>query len=422
MKEFYTENRKKFGELMENNSFLVIFAGQAPLERGDRFYSFSPQRNLFYLTGIDKPAVAFMLKKNHKGELHERLYVERFDETFAKWEGAPINGDKAKEVSGVENIAFLDELDKHISSALVRERLNVVYLDLETRGLHVPNTPDIDFAGRLREKFPAVTIINAHPILGGLRLCKTDTEVTMMQKAADVTGLGFMAFLDNVRPGMFEYELEAHWDYIVRKSGLKRSFDTIMASGANGTVLHYHDNNAEIKDGDLVLTDFGAQYGWYCADLSRTFPANGKFTPRQRELYNIVLGAMKKVFAIIKPGVKFAELNQTVKDYYKEELTRIGLIKDENEIANYYYHGVSHMIGLEVHDVGAGSTSTDGELYLKAGMVISVEPGLYIAEEGIGIRIEDDVLVTEDGYMNLTEAFIKEPDEIEAYMARRYEL
>ena len=419
MKDFHIQNRKNFAEKMPNGSFLVVFSGTAPVERGNRYYKFSAQRNMFYLTGIGNPAVVLVMKKNGKGELNERLYIERFDEMYAKWEGAPINAERAKEISGIENFSYIDELDAHIASAIVRERFSTMYMDMDNRSLNSSNTPELDMANRVREKFPAVCMVNAHPILGELRRIKEDYEIEQIQKAADCAGEGFLAYMDNVRIGMKEYELEAHWDYVVKKNGMSRSFDTIMASGKNATVLHYHANDAEIKDGDLVLTDFGASCNWYASDLSRTFPANGKFTPRQREIYEIVLGAMKKVFEICKPGTNFSALNEAVKEHYKVELTRIGLIKDESEIAKYYYHGVSHMLGLEVHDVGAGSTATDGELVLAPGMVFTVEPGLYIEEEAIGIRIEDDILVTETGYKNLTQAYPKEIADIESYMAKR---
>lgn len=419
MKDFHVQNRKNFAEKMVNGSLLVVYAGTAPIERGNRYYKFSAQRNLFYLTGIGNPAVVLVLKKNGKGEVDERLYIERFDEMYAKWEGAPINAETAKELSGIETFGFIDELDAHIASAIVRERFGTLYLDMDNRSLNTPNTPELDLAARVREKFPATALVNAHPILGELRRIKADYEIEQIQKAATCAGEGYLAYMQNVKPGMKEYELEAQWDYVVKKNGMSRSFDTIMASGKNATVLHYHANNAEIKDGDLVLTDFGASCNWYASDLSRTFPANGKFTPRQREIYEIVLGAMKKVFEICKPGTNFSDLNKAVRDYYSVELKRIGLIEDDKDIAKYYYHGVSHMLGLEVHDVGAGSTATDGELVLVPGMVFTVEPGLYIEEEGIGVRIEDDILITKDGYKNLTEAFPKEIVDIEEYMAKR---
>ena len=420
MKEVYVKNREKFANLMENNSVLVLFAGVASVERGKRLHDFFPQRNLLYLTGIDAPAIAIMMKKNAKGEVHTRLYLERYCDFVAKWEGAVLQSDAAAEISGVENFAFVDELEGHLVAAIVRERAAKIYLDMENYSFDTPSTPDLVLAGKMREKFPAVAQENAHPIFGKLRGVKEAYEIENIRKAVNITKEAFDAILTNVKPGMKEYELEAYADYTFKKHGSRRAYGVIMAAGANATCLHYHHNNCEIKDGDLILLDFGAGYNWYASDITRTFPANGKFTPRQRELYDIVLGALKTVTAALKPGLKFTEINEITKSYYKEHLTRIGLIKDETEIYKYFYHGTSHMLGLEVHDVGAGSSAAAAaDTVLAPGMVLTVEPGLYIAEEGIGIRIEDDILITENGTENLSINIPREADDIEKFMAAR---
>ncbi|MDR2183341.1 MAG: aminopeptidase P family protein [Clostridiales bacterium] len=415
-KEYYTQNREKIAAKLENGSMLIIFSGVAPVKRGDEFYPYAPQRNFLYSTGIERPNLAYIQKKDDEGKTKETLYLERFDELVAKWDGAALDADAAKEISGIENYAYIDELYGHVAAAFVgrMEKIRTVYLDLENRSLTAPNTPELDFAKLLREKFPDVTVKNAHPIFASARLIKSPEEIEHLQKAADITGQAFLAMLRNTRPGMMEYELEAHLDYTYKKNGCRdRAFRSIVAAGKNACVLHYGDNDSPIADGDLILTDFGAQWKWYSADISRTFPANGKFSPRQKELYNIVLGGMKLVMGMIKPGVVFKQLQESLKEYYVKRLTEIGLIKDKEELGKYYYHGVSHMLGLETHDVG-----NDKDLVLAEGMVFTVEPGLYVAEEGIGVRIEDDVLVTADGYRNLTGSIIKEVDEIEEFMAQ----
>jgi len=418
MKEFYGKNRENFAGIMENGSILVIYSGHAPVRRGDQFYEYSPHRNFLYATGIDRAGMAVVMTKNAKGEVASRLFLERYDEHTAKWDGAAMTKEKAQEISGIELTSFMDELDGHIATGFVRHRFKTIYLDLENRSLNAPNTPELDLAARVREKFPVVRLVDAHPLFGGLRLIKSDDEVALIQKAADITMEGVYTFFERCQPGMMEHELEAYWDFIVRKKGAEMSFRTIMASGLNATILHYKENDCQIMDGDLVLVDFGASWKHYCADVSRTFPANGRFTDRQRLLYNIVLDANKKVIAQAKAGMKFSELNEIVKAHYGEKLKEIGLITEDVDIVKFYYHGVSHFLGLEVHDIGAGSMGVDGEIELKPGMVITVEPGLYIADEKIGIRIEDDILITADGCINLTKGIIKEADEIEDYMAK----
>ena len=211
-----------------------------------------------------------------------------------------------------------------------------------------------------------------------------------------------------------EYEHEAYFDYILTKNGVRdKAFKTIAASGKRGTILHYVENNAIAEDGDLILVDCGAQVGWYCGDITRTYPVNGKFTPLQKQIYDIVLSGQQKVIDSIKPGLMFSRLNEILKEHYFEELKKIGLVETFDDVAKYYYHGVSHYLGAETHDIGRY-----GERALAPGMVFTVEPGLYIEEYGIGIRIEDDVLVTENGCEVLSAGFMKTTDEIEEFMGK----
>jgi Xaa-Pro aminopeptidase len=211
---------------------------------------------------------------------------------------------------------------------------------------------------------------------------------------------------------MYEYQAEAYFDFELKKAGVRDfAFKSIVASGKNGTVLHYSDNDSIMEDGSLVLCDVGAQWNYYNGDITRTFPVNGKFTPRQRQIYDIVLGGHDLIIDTIRDGVEFASLNEILKKYYAEELKKIGLIKNDNEVSKYYYHGVSHLLGLETHDVGRHN-----EGLLREGMVLTVEPGLYIEEENIGIRIEDDVLVLKNGCEVLSKDIIRTADDIEKYM------
>ncbi len=407
---FFIKNRANLTSKLEENSILVSFAGQAVFKRGDEKYPFSPDRNFYYLTGIDKEQLILLITKKNN-EVKETLFIERRNELLEKWVGKKINTDEAKEISGIKEIKFVDEFYSELATILFNNRYENVYADLENREWQTALSPAIQFANSVKEKYPATSIKDFYPIISELRTIKSEEEIELMRKAISITKEGVEAILKNTKPDMMEYELEAYFDYTLKKNGTERAFETIAASGENATTLHYVDNNNQAKDGDLILFDLGAEWKHYKADISRTFPANGKFTERQKLIYNIVLEGQLEVIKNIKPNVPFKSLNETLKKFYEKKLMEIGLIKSADEISNYYYHGVSHYLGAETHDVGRHN---EGDL--QAGMVLTVEPGLYIAEEKIGIRIEDDVLVTENGCEVLSKDIIKTVSEIEDFM------
>jgi Xaa-Pro aminopeptidase len=413
--DFYKKNRERFAEKMEAGSVLVLFAGYAPVKRGDEFYPFAPQRNFYYLTGLTAPNLVLVIAKNLEDKVTESVYLERQDELATKWTGKRLDADEAKAVSGIEVYKYTDELYANVAAMFVRGSITRLYADMENRSFTMPVTPDIEFVNLVRTKFVYIETVNAYPIFAKLRAVKTEVEVEALRKAIAVTNEAFKAMMASVRDGMYEYGLEAEFDYTVKKSGMDRAFQTIVASGKNAACLHYHENNSVMKNGDLVLLDFGAANGWYSADVSRTFPVNGRFNTRQRQLYDIVLRGNEYIISQIKPGLPFRRLNEMMLEFYYEELRKIGLVREKEEIANYYYHGVSHMLGLETHDIGRGS-----ETELEAGMVFTVEPGLYVLDEGIGIRIEDDVLVTDDGCEVLTKEIMKDAEEIEGFFRNRH--
>jgi Xaa-Pro aminopeptidase len=269
------------------------------------------------------------------------------------------------------------------------------------------------FAKSIVEKYPSFRVKNIYNAIRDMRMIKSGGELDCMKKAIDITYEGIKAIMSNAKPGMAEYELEAYFDFELKRRGVRHhAFDTIAASGANGTVLHYVDNNSKIGNSDLILFDLGAQYNYYCGDISRTFPVTGEFTERQREVYNVVLKALNETTKAIKPGVPFSKLNEVCKNVLIEGCRLLGIIKEDSEISKYYYHGVSHFLGLDTHDVGERNVD------LKPGMVLTVEPGLYIEEEKIGIRIEDNVVVTETGHEVLSKDIIRTAEEIEEFMKK----
>ena len=408
----FENNRKKLIESMKENSLLILFAGSAPYRSADQVYKFTPNRNFYYLTGIDEPNVIVTILKTDK-EAIETVYVEREDELMAKWVGRAISKDEASEVSGIKSTKYLDEFDSTISSYIDKRGISKIYLDLERQSINIPSTKAQDMANTLRVKYPHLKIKNIFHNIAKLRMVKNDREVELIQKAIGITKEGILAMAQNITPGMKEYEVEAYFDFKIKSLGASaHAFSTICAAGKNATVLHYEDNNQEAKDGDLILFDLGAEYDYYCSDISRTIPINGKFTDRQKQIYQIVLNAMKEVEKNTKPGLTLADLNNIAKKALAKGCIEIGLIEKEEEIGKYYFHSVGHSLGLDTHDVWILDSK------LEEGAVITNEPGLYIEEEGIGIRLEDDLLVTNDGCINLSKDIPVEIEDIEALMSK----
>ena len=406
LKEYFVKNRKKLFDIMENNSVAILFAGEAPLKRGDEYYSFSPDRHFYYLTGVDRERIIAVLTKID-GKENAVLYIEPFDETKAKWVGPVLLENEAKQISGIDDIRYIGDFEDDMNG--LSSKAEKVYLDCERKDLGEDKMPE-----GMRKHFASQEFEDLFDIISSFRTIKEDWEMERIEKAIDITIDAIKSMMKNVRPGMAEYEAEAYYDFVLTKNGVTdKAFKTIAASGKNGCILHYQKNNCIMNDGDLLLVDAGAQYKWYNGDITRTFPVNGKFTDKQKEIYNIVLGGQKMVIDMVKEGVEYPSLNETLKDYYFDELSKIGLVSTKEDVSKYYYHNVSHFLGAETHDVG------DRKQVLKEGMVITVEPGLYIEELGIGIRIEDDVLVTKDGSKVLTAAIPKSVEDIEKFMAEK---
>ena len=411
--EFVTNNRNKVFKRMLDNSVLILFAGHAPYKRGDEKYEFSPDRNFYYVTGIDRENQIIMFLKTESAR-SATLYIERDNGYLAKWVGANMTEDEARLESGIEEISYLDKFYGDLSDTVFKNNIKHIYIDLENREWDAAESESLKFANEFRKKYPAVDMIDAYPFFADLRMIKEPYELDLMRKAVKITTDGLEAMMKNARPGMYEYELEAYFDFVLTKNGVTdKAFKTIVASGERGTILHYSKNNCMAKDGDLVLVDCGAQYGWYCGDITRTFPVNGKYTPLQKQIYDIVLEGQRRVIETIRPGIKFSRLNETLKEFYFEELKNLGLVSSPEEVSKYYFHGVSHYLGAETHDIGRY-----GDRTLVPGMVLTVEPGLYIEEYGIGIRTEDDALVTENGCELLSNGFMKTTEEIEEFMGK----
>ena len=417
MTDTYITRRKRLLENKQENTAVIIFSGAAPMKSQDEAYPFSVDRNFFYLTGIERENMILLMRKNYLGEYSETLFIEPYDEVLAKWVGGRMRAAEATAVSGVEAVADVEEFPDRLNSMVEYSRglgKQTFCLDLWRYHKDQADTPAHTLAKTLQSKYPAVAIEDINGDMAAMRTVKDEKEIAFMRQAQKHTRIAIEEMMRYAAPGMNERELEGAFDFALMKQGVRdHAFHSIFAGGKRATTLHYGENNQTVNDGEMVLIDLGSSYGNYSADISRTFPINGKFTDRQKELYNTVLEAQKIVIAAAKPGLTTRDLNQMVIDYYETRLDALGLRKDGKTVRDYYYHGVSHQLGLDTHDI-----CTERERMLKPGMVITVEPGLYIEDESIGIRIENDVLITESGCIDLSAAIPRTVEEIEAIMAK----
>lgn len=410
----YQTRRTLLMEQLPEESIAFFFSGSAPYRSLDEKYPFTVNRHFYYLTGLDKEDMTLMLV-NHNGVTMEYLFIEPFNELEAKWVGGRMSEVEASKISQVnavlQNQDFLPTLQTFLHRTMNQYDEVMLYVDLHTQEYNQATT-ETKFAQQVKSYFPHAHVANVYPYIAQLRLVKDDEEIETLKRSIETTRLGIESMMKHAEPKMMEYELEAYFDFELKCHNADHSFPSIIAGGKNATILHYGENNTRIKDRSLVLCDLGAAHDHMCADITRTFPINGKFTKRQAEIYDIVLRGNKMIIDAIKPGMTLAQLNRMLVKFYQKELKEVGLLSHGKTVSDYYWHGVSHMLGLDTHDVSLA------DYQLQEGNVFTVEPGLYIEEENIGIRIEDNVLVTSDGCINLSADIIKEIADIEAFMQK----
>jgi len=406
-KNLFIKNRNKILNQMENNSIFIVFSrhnGSDDIHRQD----YNINRNYFYATGnLEYENILILTKIEDK--CSSIIYINPYDEFKAKWVGAPLSAEEIKNITGINDVRYLESFESNVKSLL--SFVNKLYLDIDSSALNSNLNEDELFAKNIKEKYPWINILNGRSLFTHSRTIKEPEEIEEIKKAINITKRGIENILKNIGE-KYEYQLESYFDQAIKYNGATGyAFPTIAASGKNATCLHYMDNNSIAKNGDLILFDLGCSLNMYCSDISRTFPVSGKFTKRQKEIYDIVLNGQKLVLESAKPGLTTKKLNQILVSYYEKELKRIGLIDKPEDVYKYYYHGVSHHIGLDCHDL---CDYTE----LKPGSIISNEPGLYIAEENIGIRIEDDILITETGAICLSQDILKTTEDIEKFIER----
>ncbi|MBP1036134.1 Xaa-Pro aminopeptidase [Serratia fonticola] len=414
-------------------SAAVIFAAPEATRSADSEYPYRQSSDFWYLTGFNEPEAVLILVKSDETHNHSVLFNRVRDLTAEIWFGRRLGQDAAPAKLGVDRALAFDEINDQLH--LLLNGLDVVY---HAQGQYA-YADEILFGAldKLRKGFrqnleaPA-TLTDYRPWLHDMRLFKSAEEVAVMRRAGEISAMAHTRAMEKCRPGMFEYQLEGEILHEFNRLGARfPSYNTIVGSGENGCILHYTENECEMRDGDLVLIDAGCEYRGYAGDITRTFPVNGKFSKPQREIYDIVLASINKALEMFKPGISIREVNDQVVRIMIAGLVELGVMKGDVEQLfaeqahrQFFMHGLSHWLGLDVHDVGHyGSASRDR--VLEPGMVLTVEPGLYIAPDadvpqeyrGIGIRIEDDILITQDGNENLTASVVKDADAIEALMA-----
>ena len=421
--KIFIQNRKRFVSKMQKNSIAIFVSNDEYPLNGDALHDFKQNTELYWLSGIEQEgSMVILFPDNPDPKYREVLVLVRPQELKEIWDGKRLRANEAKAISGIKTIVWVDVLDGMLQQWV--HLADAIYLDSNEndRKNTLLRTSEYRFIDEMKARYPLHNFCRAASIMKELRAVKTKEEVQVIQKAIDITELAFRRLLQFIQPGVKEYEIEAeiyHSFLSQRATGV--AYHSIIASGDNARTLHYTSNNNVCKDGELILMDFGAEYGGYCADLTRTVPVNGKFTKRQKEVYNACLHLHDYAKSILKPGISILNYTDKVGEEASKQFLKIGLLSKsdiKNEDAEnrayrkYLYHGISHHLGLDVHDLGTRTAP------ITAGMVFTVEPGIYIKEEKMGVRIENNFWITKTGNQDLMKNIPIKAEEIEALMRR----
>jgi Xaa-Pro aminopeptidase len=419
---FFVRNRIELSGQLKPQSLALITAGDVLTRNGDQSYPYRQSSDLFYLTGLDQEQTILALCPDHPDEkLREVVFSKEPYETMEIWTGHLLTREEITENSGIKTVKWLGDFSMTLRDMALHS--DIIYLNLNEYVKYQANVVYSDYrlAGEVKRLFPAHQFSRLAPLITAQRLVKKPEETELLKKACEITENAFRRVLSFVRPGVAEYEVEAEMTHeFIRQGAGGHAYQPIVGSGENALVLHYIENSNVCRDGDLLLMDFGAEYGYYAADCSRTIPVNGRFTPRQRECYEAVLRVQKEAIGLFVPGNTIDKVNKAVWKMMEKEMIKLGLFAQEEVNGQdpdkplyfrYLMHGVAHFIGLDVHDVGGKYQ------VFEKGMVLTLEPGLYIREENIGIRIENNIMV-DDTPVDLMASIPREADEIEAMMSK----
>ena len=419
-KSFHTGNRERLYADMKPASLLVMFSGEDIRKTNDEYWPFFTDRSFYYLTGLDSRDFALLALKDASGSVSERVYILPPDPMAERWTGRRIKPAEAESLSGIADVRFVDRFEDDLHALLAGGHYSAgtsefghIYLDLFRVSPRDIDRPAHKLLRRIQSDYPFLQVENANAILRRLRLIKQPCEIAAIRRAEIVTGEGILAMMKASRPGMYEYQYKAEFDYALSQhSPCGPGFPSIISAGANNFCIHYYSYTGQAHDGDMILNDVGAQHDSLMTDVSRGFPCNGRFSERQKLLYECALATSNHLFDIIKPGYSMAEVDGEIRRYNAARLIDAGVLDKAENIGKYMWHGGAHHVGYDVHDVVARPEK------VAPGMVFCVDVGIYHEEWGIGFRLEDNCLVTEDGCENLSAAIPRTVEDIEAVMHR----
>ena len=421
--KLYALNRERFIKKMKPNSIAIFHAHPTLPENGDAIYHEKPNSDVVWLSGIiQEKTMVVLYPGNPDKKYREVLVILRPNETLEIWYGHKHTREEASKISCIQTVIYLDQLDALLQALI--HHAETIYLDTNENDRLDTSLPrlDLTYVHQLMKQFPLHRYERGAVLMKELRAIKSKYEVAVMQQAVDITHKALLRVCKFIKPGVFEHEIEAEITHeFLRNRATRHAYGCIIASGDRARTLHYVENNQECKSGELILMDFGAEYGNYCADLTRTIPVNGKFTKRQKEIYDACLAVHLHAKKILKPGITWLQITASAEIEMNKQLLKIGLltkedIKNETEdnraCRRYFYHGLGHHLGIDVHDIGTRNTP------IKEGMVFTIEPGIYVEKEKIGIRIENNYWVSKSGCIDLFKGMPITTDEIEKAMKK----
>ena len=410
---FFIGNRQELYEKIEAGSLAVVFSGSAPRKTNDEYYPFFANRNFMYLTGVDQSEAILLCLKDESPE--EMLYIPPPDVMIERWQGRRVKDTEASDISGIEKIQYINEFEAVIDRALLSGDYGTIYIPLFKKTSDEPDGPEYRLVRYIKKRFPHIAVKDLMPQLKAVRFIKKPCEIAAMKEAQIITREAILAMMKASKPSMMEYEYRAEFDYVLMKHGIAApAFPPIISAGKNNFSIHYHGCGGVANDGDMILNDVGAWRDNVMNDVSRAWPCNGRFNERQRLLYQCAYETSNYMFGKIKPGMPMGDVDAEIKRYNFERLKEIGVCKSFDKIGTYMWHGGAHHVGWDVHDVVAVTPATP----IASDMVFCVDIGIYHEEWGIGFRLEDNCLVTENGCENLSKEIPRSIEEIESFMKK----